>query len=1044
MKRRVFSFLMALCMVISLLPVATFAAGATVTVTMTGLTWADVAEGTHKYATTNDTGSATECAETDNWNIHLDYTTGQTPTLYLKNATLTTAEASVPALSVTTTGAFTLNSVAGTTNTLTSNIANYASYPLSLNATAGTTVTGSGNLVANVPATGNSACAIGTKYNLTFKDANVNLTVAGSYRPCIGLAGSSDTEAHMPGLLVIEGGNMVLNNTANGRGIAYMINAWAQGTSNTSTLTSKKVTIKGGANVKIVGKGNASPIGALGGVIVENSTLVIDMSANGGQTGWTGAELPKFPQTTGVHLVEYKVANNASVTKSFMTDDTADADYIAPGTDMTAVDSYLLYLKISHVCNYVGDCTEGRACQVCGATVAPQAHVFDDDCTTADKCANCNVTATASAHVFDNDPTTADCCQNEGCLVISEISHSHNYVTKYDAQNHWKECGCNDVVDVTAHSFTVVETDNPNTVIYSCTCGYSYEENVPSDENASMILADAVRTVAGRRVAVNISLVNNPGIVSVKLRVNFNAEVLTLVEVNDLGNLGTAEHKPELVSPYTLAWNNDTVAENFTYNGAIVTLVFEVAEDATVGDYPVEISYDYSNYDIYNINLEKVKFYTTNGSILVDEVIIGDVDSNGVVNGIDRMMLARYLADWADYTEENVNLSAADVNCDGSVNGLDRAILARHLAAWDGFETLPYTPPTNEPTTPEETVLAPQPLSSTYYNGKTGVFIGDSITNGIGASSANTKYVKVLADKLGLSSFKNLGANGTTLCTGTTSSTGCNFGKLTLANCSGAAVVTIMMGTNDFNCAKAGINVMGTFLEDSTETVYGALNRWCKQVVALRNEEACKDTKFFFVTPIPGLVNLSVVNNSAARHGDQNKVNAAGWTMRDYCEALIKTCDYYDIPVIDLNRYGSLYYKNADNNQLTQYLSDYVHPNDAGHALIAEDLYQFIIMNPTYVLQSVAGNASYIDPAFADKLVDRLQSTVTFDTKGHGTQPATIEATYLLPETLPVLSADGYTFEGWYYKSTHSNEVKATAGAPIGSDITLYAKWTQN
>ncbi|MBE7002155.1 MAG: hypothetical protein E7421_05635 [Ruminococcaceae bacterium] len=395
MKKKLLALLLVLCLIVALVPVATIAADPTITVKMVGAEWADIVKGTHKYATTNAAGSATECAETDNWNVHLDYS-GATPVLYLKNATLTTAEASVPALSVTTTGAFTLNSVAGTTNTLTSNIANYASYPLSLNATAGTTVTGSGNLVANVPATGNSSCAIGTKYNLTFKDANVTSTVAGSYRPCIGLAGSGDTEANLPGLLVIDGGNVTLTNLANGRGIAYMINAWAQGTGNTSTLTSKNVTIKGGANVKIVGRGNAPAIGALGGVIVENSTLIVDMSANGGQTGWTNAELPKFPQTTGVHLVEYKVANNASVTKSFVTGDTADADYIAPGTDMTAVDSYLLYLSVSHQHDMGGDCTVGGTCTVCGAVIAPQAnHVFADF--EADTCSfsGCNVTRAA-------------------------------------------------------------------------------------------------------------------------------------------------------------------------------------------------------------------------------------------------------------------------------------------------------------------------------------------------------------------------------------------------------------------------------------------------------------------------------------------------------------------------------------------------------------------------------------------------------------------------------------------------------------------------
>ena len=32
-----------------------------------------------------------------------------------------------------------------------------------------------------------------------------------------------------------------------------------------------------------------------------------------------------------------------------------------------------------------------------------------------------------------------------------------------------------------------------------------------------------------------------------------------------------------------------------------------------------------------------------------------------------------------------------DVNGDGKVNPLDKIILARHLADWQGYETLPYT-----------------------------------------------------------------------------------------------------------------------------------------------------------------------------------------------------------------------------------------------------------------------------------------------------------------------------------------------------------------
>lgn len=72
-------------------------------------------------------------------------------------------------------------------------------------------------------------------------------------------------------------------------------------------------------------------------------------------------------------------------------------------------------------------------------------------------------------------------------------------------------------------------------------------------------------------------------------------------------------------------------------------------------------------------------------------IVVGDVNSDGVVDNLDRMTLSRYLADWAEYTEDITNMEAADVNKDGVVDNLDRMVLSRHLADWEGYEVLPYT-----------------------------------------------------------------------------------------------------------------------------------------------------------------------------------------------------------------------------------------------------------------------------------------------------------------------------------------------------------------
>lgn len=74
-----------------------------------------------------------------------------------------------------------------------------------------------------------------------------------------------------------------------------------------------------------------------------------------------------------------------------------------------------------------------------------------------------------------------------------------------------------------------------------------------------------------------------------------------------------------------------------------------------------------------------------------DAVRLGDVNGDGSVNALDRLILSRYLANWEEYPASMVNMQAADVNGDGRVNAMDRVILARHLAQWEAYRTLPYT-----------------------------------------------------------------------------------------------------------------------------------------------------------------------------------------------------------------------------------------------------------------------------------------------------------------------------------------------------------------
>ena len=210
---------------------------------------------------------------------------------------------------------------------------------------------------------------------------------------------------------------------------------------------------------------------------------------------------------------------------------------------------------------------------------------------------------------------------------------------------------------------------------------------VPSD--APQIVVESKTTSAGSTVAVNISIANNPGIVSMTLHVNFDSR-LELVSVQDTGLLPGKVHSTVMLNPYTLAWENDSATQNYTVNGTLVTLTFNVPENLEEGDYAVSVSYDSEGYEIYNFNAEPVDFAVVNGKISVTDIIYGDVNGDGKVNNLDRLILTRYLANWPDYPASRIK-PGADTNADGKINNLDRLILTRHLANWPDYATLPWS-----------------------------------------------------------------------------------------------------------------------------------------------------------------------------------------------------------------------------------------------------------------------------------------------------------------------------------------------------------------
>ena len=131
------------------------------------------------------------------------------------------------------------------------------------------------------------------------------------------------------------------------------------------------------------------------------------------------------------------------------------------------------------------------------------------------------------------------------------------------------------------------------------------------------IVVSSVVADAGSEVEVTIGLKNNPGIVGMSLTVEFPSE-LTLIEVKDAGALGANLHNPSKTSPYYLVWANDTVRENFTANGTVVTLKFKISDTAEESaEFPITVSYDPTNFEIFDKDANEIYFATENGKVTV-------------------------------------------------------------------------------------------------------------------------------------------------------------------------------------------------------------------------------------------------------------------------------------------------------------------------------------------------------------------------------------------------------------------------------------------
>ena len=206
------------------------------------------------------------------------------------------------------------------------------------------------------------------------------------------------------------------------------------------------------------------------------------------------------------------------------------------------------------------------------------------------------------------------------------------------------------------------------------------------------------------------------------------------------------------------------------------------------------------------------------------------------------------------------------------------------------------------------------------WNGRSAVFVGDSITAGSGTTNI---YYQYLNQTLGFSSVTAMGVAGSCI------SAASDYGQANqplinrYQNIPSADLIVIFMGTNDYGHETP----LGSVDDTQDGSFDGALNEIIPALVTKH-----PSSKIVFVTPLHRY-GFGISKILGTQFTSDSVPNGVGATLGDYVEALKTVCANNGVSVIDLHTECTL--DPADSAVRSNYMPDGLHPNAAGHELIA-------------------------------------------------------------------------------------------------------------
>ena len=206
-------------------------------------------------------------------------------------------------------------------------------------------------------------------------------------------------------------------------------------------------------------------------------------------------------------------------------------------------------------------------------------------------------------------------------------------------------------------------------------------------------------------------------------------------------------------------------------------------------------------------------------------------------------------------------------------------------------------------------------------------FLGDSITEGHGASCVENRFTDIIGRTTGAIG-RNYGIGGTRFAKQTTPSAeprhDLDFVSRVDTMDPDADVIVIFGGTNDFGHGDAPI---GCPSDRNNDTFYGAAHMLFSKI-------RVQWPKAHIVVLTP----LHRCNEDNPR-GDGNKPSDVG-TLKAYVEIIREVAEFYSLPVLDLFKNSGLQPRLPLIQEM--YMPDGLHPNDAGYQILADLIISYL------------------------------------------------------------------------------------------------------